>query len=158
MKKPRHRKMQKLPRSHSDSKGCWNSKPPRCLSGRHWDFTVHGVKQKKRNVSLLPPHFLIYVILPCFKYPCKSPEILLCHGINKQCREWYPAQEDKVKILPQGRGWIQPVLQWSGFISLGCSELPSLEELPWVAISQGGWGRQSSKQTELGQTSPEAPS
>lgn len=45
----RHRKMQKLPRSHSDSKGCWNSKLPRCLSGCHWDFTVHRVKQKKKK-------------------------------------------------------------------------------------------------------------
>lgn len=43
-------------------------------------------------------------------------------------------------------------------ISWGCGELPSLEELAWVALSQGGWGRRFSKETELGQTSPEASS
>lgn len=38
-------------------------------------------------------------------------------------------------------------------------EVPSLEELAWVALSQGGWGRRFfPKETELGQMSPEAPS
>lgn len=36
--------------------------------------------------------------------------------------------------------------------------LSSLEELAWVALSQGGRGRRFSEQTELGQMSPEAPS
>lgn len=49
------------------------------------------------------------------------------------------------------------VVQGNAFISLGCGELPSLKELAWVALSQGGWGRQFSKETELGQTSLEAP-
>lgn len=38
------------------------------------------------------------------------------------------------------------------------AELASLEELAWVALSQGGWRRRFSKETELGQMSPEAPS